>query len=175
MTWESHRDIERLMYRYARCVDLARWDELGELFAHGQVRASTSDDVSRGAAEVAHLWSSLNKVHSDGTLRTRYLLTNLMIDIDEEAGTASSEAYFMVFQATDRLPLQPIVGGRHFDRFTRIDGVWWFADMFVQVDQVGDVSDHVVVDLEGGGRWFADLPAAGAGAGAGPARSDDPA
>jgi hypothetical protein len=159
MTWESHRDIERLMYRYARSVDLARWDELGELFAHGQVRASTSDDVSRGASEVANLWASVNKVHFDGTLRTRYLLTNITIDIDEDAGTAAAQAYFMVFQATDRMPLQPIVGGRHFDRFKRLDGVWWFDQMYIKVDQLGDVSEHILVDLEAGPRRFADLPA----------------
>ena len=160
MTWESHRDIERLMYRYARCVDLARWDELGELFAHGQVRASTSDDVSRGATEVANLWASVNKVHGDGTLRTRHLLTNIMIDIDEDAGTATAEAYFMVFQATDRTPLQPIAGGRYTDRFKRLDGVWWFDEMFIQVDQVGDVSDHLRVDLDAGPIRFDDLPPA---------------
>jgi hypothetical protein len=162
MTWESHRDLERLMYRYASCVDLARWDELGELFAHGQVRASTSDDVSRGASEVAHLWASVNKVHPDGTLRTRYVLTNVTIDIDEDAGTAAAEAYFMVFQATDRMPLQPIVGGRHFDRFKRLDGGWWFDEMFIQVDQVGDISEHMLVDLDAGPRRLADMPAAGA-------------
>ena len=150
MTWESHRDIERLMFRYARSVDLARWDELGELFAHGQVRASTSDDVSRGAAEVANLWASVNKVHADGTLRTRHLLTNIMIDIDEHQGTATAEAYFMVFQATDRIPLQPIAGGRYTDRFRRVDGIWWFDDRYIQVDQEGDLSDYLLVDLDAG-------------------------
>jgi len=158
MTWESHRDIERLMFRYARCVDLAEWDELGRLFTHAQVRASTSDDVRRGAEGVAALWASVNKVHADGTLRTRHLLTNVIIDIDEDAGRAVGESYFMVFQATDRVPLQPIAGGRYTDRFVRIDGTWWFEEKYIQVDQVGNMSDHLTVDLADGPISFEDLP-----------------
>jgi 3-phenylpropionate/cinnamic acid dioxygenase small subunit len=158
MTWESHRDIERLMFRYARSVDLAQWDELGRLFTHGQVRATTSDDVATGATEVANLWAGVNKVHSDGTLRTRHLLTNIMIDIDEDAGTAVAESYFMVFQATDITPLQPIAGGRYTDQFRRRDGVWWFEEKFIHVDQVGNVADHLVVALDEGPIVFDDLP-----------------
>ncbi|HEY2302531.1 MAG TPA: nuclear transport factor 2 family protein [Acidimicrobiales bacterium] len=158
MTWESHRDIERLMFRYARSVDLAQWEELGRLFAHGRVRATTSDDVASGATEVANLWASVNKVHGDGTLRTRHLLTNIMIEIDEDGGTATAESYFMVFQATDRTPLQPIAGGRYTDQFRRRDGMWCFEEKFIHVDQVGNVADHLVVALDEGPIAFDDLP-----------------
>ena len=150
MSWESHRDIERLLYLYAKYVDAAQWGDLGRLFSHAEVRTSAGgDDVTRGSEAVVAQWSSLNKVHDDGTLRTRHLLTNVMIDIDESAGTASSESYFMSFQATDRLPLQPIVGGRYRDRFRRIDGAWAFVERFIQVDQIGDVSDNLNMVLEG--------------------------
>ena len=150
MSWESHRDIERLLYLYAKYVDAAQWGDLGRLFNHAEVRTSTGgDDVIRGREAVVDQWSSLNKVHDDGTLRTRHLLTNVMIDIDESAGTASSESYFMSFQATDRMPLQPIVGGRYRDRFRRIDGAWAFVERFIQVDQIGDVSDNLNMVLEG--------------------------
>jgi hypothetical protein len=55
----------------------------------------------------------------------------------------------MSFQATERIPLQPIVGGRYRDRFGRIDGAWAFVERFIQVDQVGDVTDNLNVILEG--------------------------
>jgi 3-phenylpropionate/cinnamic acid dioxygenase small subunit len=148
MGWESHRDIERLLYLYAKYVDAAQWDEVGRLFRHAEVRTSGGDDVVRGEAAVVEQWSSSNKVHADGTLRTRHLITNVMIDIDEQAGTATAESYFMSFQATDRIPLQPIVGGRYRDRFRRIDAVWWFVERFIQVDQLGDLSDNLNVILE---------------------------
>ena len=148
MGWQSHRDIERLLYRYAKYVDSAQWDELGRLFTHAEVRTSSGGEVARGAAAVVDQWSSFNKVHPDGTLRTRHLVTNVIIDIDESAGTAGAESYFMSFQATDRIPLQPIVGGRYRDRFRRIDGVWWFVERFIQVDQIGDLTDNLNMALE---------------------------
>jgi hypothetical protein len=54
----------------------------------------------------------------------------------------------MVFQATERTPLQPIAGGRYTDRFKRLDGEWWFEEMFIHVDQIGNVTDHLVVALD---------------------------
>jgi 3-phenylpropionate/cinnamic acid dioxygenase small subunit len=148
MGWESHRDIERLLYRYAKYVDAAQWDELGRLFTRAEVRTSSGGEVVRGAEAVVAQWSAFNKVHTDATLRTRHLVTNVVIDIDEGAGTAAAESYFMSFQATDRIALQPIVGGRYRDRFGRIDGDWWFVERFIQVDQIGDLTDNLNMVLE---------------------------
>jgi 3-phenylpropionate/cinnamic acid dioxygenase small subunit len=154
----SREAIEHLIFTYARCVDHADWDGLGALFADARVGANTSDDVAEGAEAVANLWRGVNKVHADGTLRTRHLITNLDLDIDEDAGRATVESYFMVFQQTDVLPLQPIAGGRYTDSFSRVDGEWRFAEKYIWVDQVGDTSDHLVVDLAEGVR-FADYGA----------------
>ena len=143
----SRDQIERLMFRYARCVDSADWDGLGELFAKARVRTNTSEDVADGGDAIAALWRGLNKVHEDGTLRTRHLLTNLMVDVDDDAGHAVVDSYFMVFQQTPRIPLQPIAGGRYCDTFVRDGGTWRFEEKFIWVDQVGDTSDHLVVDL----------------------------
>jgi 3-phenylpropionate/cinnamic acid dioxygenase small subunit len=148
----SREAIEHLIFTYARRVDAADWEGLGELFADARVGASTSDDVAEGAEAVANLWRGVNKVHPDGTLRmrTRHLITNLDLDIDDDAGRATVESYFMVFQQTDALALQPIAGGRYTDTFTRVDGEWRFEEKYIWVDQVGDTSDHLVVDLAAG-------------------------
>ena len=145
----SRDDIERLMFTYARCVDFADWTGLGALFEHGSVRTNAGDDVVRGGEAVAGLWRRVNKVHEDGTLRTRHQLTNLIVDIDEAADRAVVDSYFVVFQQTRRLPLQPIAGGRYRDTFVRVDGTWRFEEKFIWVDQVGDVSDHLVIELDG--------------------------
>jgi hypothetical protein len=54
----------------------------------------------------------------------------------------------VVFQATADLPLQPIVAGRYQDRFERVEGVWRFAEREMNVQQVGDVHEHLNIDLD---------------------------
>jgi 3-phenylpropionate/cinnamic acid dioxygenase small subunit len=151
MTWESHNAIEKLIYAYARSVDLARWDELARLFTYGQVRTNSNDEVTKGGEAVAAQWASVNKVHEDGTLRTRHLITNVDIDIDEGTGRATAQSTFMVFQGTSKVPLQPIAGGSYRDSFRRLGETWWFEEKFIEVALVGNVSDHLAISLDAPG------------------------
>jgi 3-phenylpropionate/cinnamic acid dioxygenase small subunit len=144
---DGHRAIEGLVYSYAKFVDEANWDGLRALFAHAEIRVHGTGQVVRGGDEIASFWSSVNKVHADGTLRTRHLITNVIIDLDDELGSATAESFFLSFQATDRISLQPIAGGRYLDTFRCRDGDWTFATKDIYVDQVGDTSDNVTVDL----------------------------
>ena len=72
------------------------------------------------------------------------MITNLVIEADEESGTASCRSYDTVFQATDALPLQPIFSGRYLDRFERVDGTWRFAHRHMVADHVGDLTHHLL-------------------------------
>ena len=151
-SWESHHAISNLMFRYAECVDTADFDGLSELFAKGSIRstsAANSEEQMRGSA-VGRFYAATNRVHGDGTLRTRHLSTNVRIDIDEEGHRATARSYYVVFQATEKLPFQAIVGGRYEDRFVREAGEWRFDDRLVHVDQIGDMSDHLNFDLSKG-------------------------
>jgi 3-phenylpropionate/cinnamic acid dioxygenase small subunit len=142
----SYEEIRRLMYEYAECVDLADFEGLARLFAHGQMRSNTADGGMSGEA-VRDFYAATNRVHSDGTLRTRHLATNIIIDLDEAGASASARSYFLVLQATVNLPLQPIVAGRYHDRFERADGTWRFIERMVLVDQVGNMSEHLTFDI----------------------------
>ena len=54
-----------------------------------------------------------------GTPHTKHLVTNLVIDVDDVAGTASARSYFTVLQSLPDFPLQPIIAGRYRDDFER--------------------------------------------------------
>lgn len=155
-TWESHHAISSLMFRYAECVDQADFDGLSALFAHGSIRSPSAEDAETGmrGQQIGRFYAATNRVHEDGTLRTRHLSTNVRIDIDEEADSATARSYYVVLQATPKLPFQPIVGGRYEDRFVRVDGEWHFADRVVIVDQIGDMSEHLSFDLAEGNVRF---------------------
>jgi 3-phenylpropionate/cinnamic acid dioxygenase small subunit len=83
------------------------------------------------------------KLHADGTPRTKHVTTNVIVEIDEAAGTATARSYFTVFQQTAAVPLQAIVAGRYHDRFARAAGGWRFTERLIYMDLVGDLHDHL--------------------------------
>ena len=143
---QSEDAIRRLMYLYAECVDLADFEGLAEIFRHGEMTSNTATGGMSGE-RVRDFYARTNKVHENGTLCTRHLATNIIVDVDEAADSARARSYFVVFQATPRLPFQPIVGGRYHDRFERVDGEWRFKQRRVLVDQIGDMSEHLTFDI----------------------------
>jgi 3-phenylpropionate/cinnamic acid dioxygenase small subunit len=148
-TWESYHAITALMYRYTECIDAADFDAIAGLFSNAiMTNEGVAGEIAGGDA-IKQLYTSTNRVHDDGTLRTRHLTANVVVDIDESAGTASARSSFVVLQQTPTLPLQPIVTGRYRDRFERVDGSWRFAQRHIIVDHVGDVREHLAFDLAG--------------------------
>lgn len=90
------------------------------------------------------LWRRILILYPCGTPRTRHLITNPIIDIDEAAGTASARSCYTVLQATADFALQIVASGRYLDRFARIDGAWCFvARDYRQLDFSGDLSRHL--------------------------------
>ena len=148
-TWESHHAITTLMYRYADCVDTADFDGIAALFAHGQITNEGVPGAIVGPDAVRTLYEQTNRVHDDGTTRTRHVNSNVLVDIDDVGGSATARSSFVVFQQTPALPLQPIVSGRYRDAFLRTDGEWHFETRHIVVDHVGDVREHLTFDLSG--------------------------
>ncbi len=146
-TWESYHAITTLLYRYAEYMDAADFDAVAALFGEALLTNEGVDGEVRGGEAIGRLYRRTNRVHDDGTLRTRHITTNVIVDIDEEAGTASARSAFVVLQQTSILPLQPVVTGRYRDRFARREGAWQFAQRHIIVDHVGDVSEHLAFDL----------------------------
>ena len=146
-SFESYHAITTLMYRYAECIDAADFAGLAALFAYGRIRSSSGTAQAGWSGEqVREFYARTNRVHDDGTLRTRHVNANPIVVVDEAAGTATVRSTYVVFQATAKLPFQPIVGGRYEDRFERVGGAWRWAERLIHVDQVGDGSEHLALD-----------------------------
>ena len=142
----AETQITNLLYRYAECIDTGDLDGAAELFGHARVRVRAEETID--AARLLRIWKSLIVLHADGTPRTKHVTTNPIIEVDEEAGTASCRSYYTVLQQTDESPLQTIVTGRYHDRFERVDGRWRFSyrDLTL-IDMVGDVSHHLAYPI----------------------------
>jgi hypothetical protein len=122
----SERAIENLIASYAFLNDDADIAGLGELFANAV--CTLDGTTARGRHEVETLARTIINVGPDGRSTTSHEITNIILDIDEVAGTAVGRAYWTVYQAVSGSPRQPILAGRYHDRFQRRDGVWRFAE-----------------------------------------------
>ncbi|OBG23779.1 nuclear transport factor 2 family protein [Mycobacterium sp. 852002-51057_SCH5723018] len=142
----AETQITNLLYRYAECIDAGDLAGAAALFEHARIRIGGEDTID--ASRLLGIWKSLILLHPDGTPRTKHVTTNPIVEIDEEAGTASCRSYYTVLQQADEFPLQTIVTGRYHDRFERVDGRWRFSyrDLTL-IDMVGDVSRHLAYPI----------------------------
>ena len=141
MPTDGYEAITRLVYEYAKRIDRGDLEGVGDLFAHGSV--DTGDGTQLRGKEAVRDMYGVVIVYPDGTPRTRHVTTNLMIDVDEEAGTGTCESYVTVFQRTDDFPLQAVYQNCYEDRFVRVDGVWRFGHRLMHDHRPGDTSHHL--------------------------------
>ncbi|CAM3008881.1 nuclear transport factor 2 family protein [Prescottella defluvii] len=141
--------IRDLSHLYTHLIDEARLEEVSDLFAHavygqcdgaGTPLGPVRDSDPGGVLEACR---SFIRMHGTPPRpRTKHVVTNLRVDVADDCRTATSLSYFTVLQATEKLPLQPILSGRYFDAFAVADGEWRFTQRLTCIDLVGDLSEH---------------------------------
>jgi 3-phenylpropionate/cinnamic acid dioxygenase small subunit len=146
MDFADRTAIENLIFRYARYVDTAQYDALGELFAHASITANKTDTALAGAKVVSEYWRSTNKRY-DGSPRTHHVVSNLEFEPVAGGTQARVRSCFTVFQAAPRLPLQPIACGRYDDVFEKTSDAWRFRSKHIDVTLLGEMSEHLNIDI----------------------------
>ena len=139
--------LGNLIARYAELIDEGDFDGVADLLGEAAVGQGDSPSLLTGRDALAALFTSTTRRYPDGTPRTKHMTTNLILEIDEEAGTAAARSYWTVFQAVEGLPLQPILAGRYHDRFERDGQAWHFSERRYLIDLVGDVSRHMLANI----------------------------
>jgi hypothetical protein len=149
-TTEDRLAVTELLYRYAELIDAGDFDGVGQLLARATFGGTGPQGVS-GAEKIAKLFAMTTRRYIDhgNTPRTRHLVLNPIVELSPER-TATSRSTFCVVQHTETVPLQPIVVGRYFDAFScdPEDGPagWYFTERKVEVEMVGDIAAHLMVD-----------------------------
>lgn len=142
--------IANLLYRYAELIDSGDLSGTAALFERAKVRMA-GDTVIEGAAGMLAVWQSHVRLYPCGTPRTKHLVTNPIIEIDDAAGTATCRSYYTVLQSTPDLPLQVICAGRYHDAFAKDENGWHFtARDYSMLDFVGDMSAHMLMEVVAG-------------------------
>ena len=147
-TFDDWHAIQTLLVTYAECVDAGRLADAAALFEHASYRVVRDDQPdpvhAQGAAAVEKFFA-ITRLYSDGTPRTKHVITN--VDIRLAGDTATSRCTVTVFQQTDVLPLQPIASGHYHDRFERVGGGWRFAERELRNFLYGDRSQHILWEI----------------------------
>lgn len=135
--------ITNLLYRYAEYIDGGDLAGAASLFRNAKIKVNASGDLLTSDALLA-LWQNQVILYPDGTPRTKHVVSNPIIDLDETAGTATCRSYYTVMQAVDGLPLQVIVCGRYYDEFTRVGDNWQFSFRdYSLLDMIGNIKYHI--------------------------------
>lgn len=136
-------EILNLLYRYCELMDGGRLEEAAALFRHARVKVSGTAGFA-AEAEMLELWRRHVIIYPDGTPRTKHVVSNPIVEIDETGQRAKVRSYYSVYQATEDFPLQLIAAGRYHDEFERVDGRWRFAWRdYTLFDLQGDLSRHL--------------------------------
>jgi hypothetical protein len=142
---DSNVAVANLMALYTERIDAGDFEGVAQLFDRAGV--GVGDSLLRGRDAIRDLYTATTRRYPDGTPGTKHVISNLHLEIDDEAGTASARSYWTVLQAVPGLPLQPILAGRYDDRFARDDKGWDFTERQYLIDLVGDVTHHMLGGL----------------------------
>jgi ketosteroid isomerase-like protein len=139
------RLIENLIYTYAERIDAGDLEGVAQLFTEAAITAPAQDSHIAGYEAVLAMYQQACRIYeSTGTPQTKHLTTNVIVEV--EGDSAQARSYFTVIQATEALPLQPIISGRYRDSFVRSADGWRFSEREMHVDLMGDCSAHLLYD-----------------------------
>jgi len=145
----SARDeITDLLFIYAERIDAGDFAGVADLFTEAEISFTGFDQVRRGRDQVLTMYESTTRRYPDGTPKTKHVMTNVIVEVDEAAATATARSYFTVLQAVPgALSLQPVIAGRYDDTFRRGARGWHFTTRRMSPELVGDLSAHMLADL----------------------------
>jgi len=121
---EAQEEIRNLLGRYCELMDAGNFEGLGNLFAAARLCDEHGNAFATGSDEIRAMWDRQTILY-DGSPRTRHITANTVIDVDNTNSTATARSSYVVFQATNGFPLQPIATGRYADTFARGDDGSW--------------------------------------------------
>ena len=76
--------ITKLIYTYAERIDLGDFAGVGELFDQATLTFEGFGDAVSGREAIEALYGRTTRRFEDGTPRTKHVMTNLIVDVDDD-------------------------------------------------------------------------------------------
>lgn len=141
---QSYIEIMNLVYAYPERIDSGDFAGVGELLGDAVIDMGGGAELTGADAIRTFFERWTRRYPDDGTPHTRHCISNPIVDIDDDTGTASVRYYITVMQRTDDFPLQPVWASRYEDHFRRVEGEWRFSRRRGFDHLPGDVSHHLL-------------------------------
>jgi 3-phenylpropionate/cinnamic acid dioxygenase small subunit len=142
----SYVEILNLVHRYPELIDAGDFDGVAELLRDAVVVFAGNEGAVLGEVSGIDAVKAMYRgvrIYPDGTPRTRHVISNEVVEVDEAEGTAVCRYYITVFQQTDDFPLQPVWANRYEDELRRVDGRWRIERRLGSGHMPGDTSRHL--------------------------------
>ena len=107
---DAEEAIRALIGAYAERLDAGDLDGAAALFEHGGFRSARGGPALTGAPAVRRMYDPVI-LYDDGTPRTKHVLGNVVVDVDDAAGSARATCTFTVLQAAPDAPLRSVLCG----------------------------------------------------------------
>ena len=91
----SEIEIANLVYRYAEYIDSGDLPGAAGLFANAIIKTALGEI---GPEELLQMWRGGIILYEDGTPRTKHVITNPIIEVDEDRGRGTCRTYYTVMQ-----------------------------------------------------------------------------
>lgn len=142
----AHREIEQKIYRMGYALEDGDFELVGELLRHATFGA---DRIGRraftGQQEIRDQYTRTNITYPGRGRATRELYSNVLIDIDIDAGKAKSTTAYTVAQQIpeEQAPFALLVAGRYEDEWSLIEAEWHWTDRYIVVQFKNDLDRHM--------------------------------
>ncbi len=140
---DPREGIERLLYAYCWGIDTGDFEATAALFGEAGLYGLVGGAAASGAKQVLAAISHTTRKF-EGVPRTRHIVTNVVIDVDESGTSGRSRSYVQVVHHAPGGPLAPVVAGTYLDRVHLVDGEWQFAERRMHIELTGDLSTHLI-------------------------------
>jgi hypothetical protein len=142
----AQREIEQKIYRMGYALERGDFAAVGRLLRHATFGADRIGRAAfRGEDEIREQYERTNRTYPGHGRATREIYSNVLVDVDLDAGTAeSTTAYTVAQQVPDSgRPFELLVAGRYEDRWALIDGEWYWIDRYIVVQFKNDLDAHM--------------------------------
>jgi len=140
----SQRTIERMIYEVGYALEAGDFALVGEIMGGATFGADRiGRKVFRGSDEIRGQYERTNVVYPGIGRATKEIYHNILVDIDVDAGTATSVTSYTVANQPPGEAFKLLVSGRYEDEWRRVDGKWRWDDRYIVMQYKGDLDRHM--------------------------------